>query len=596
MAAGPDNEEVLVKGTKNMAHKVADPCRNCGANLAPGTSFCTLCGTAVTNRAAAAAPTSVPLVGQPFTGHPPQGTVPGGDQPSQVDGVPGIIPVSLSTPEPLVAPQQVGGDARLGAAAALVPGGAGRRLAAMMIDGVVPGVLLAAAAVVYTLLLIAAPAGETVPGGLGTVAWVLTAASLLSMAYWVWVWIWEARAGKTPGNVMLGLRTTDMDGSRPGLLAIFLRYLIIAVASIVPVVGPVLVIVSNTWDSNGKWQGWHDKVANTLVFNIKAGRNPLETGGVAGRAAYTPAPVTTLSPVQSPLPGQGVTGLGAPGLGTPAQSGPGDGAHVQPPAHAPDEGPITSVPSFARATVVPSGPGAQPPAVQTSAVQTSAVQPTAVQPPAANGSAVQAPTQPQPAQAQPAQAQPAEPLTAQGLQYSEPVSFAPPPASSDSQVTDPLPGIRVTAPLPPQPDSPQASGQLGSQSDTRAFTDADQEAGETRIRPAAEKNRLRLTFDDGSQQDVESVALIGRNPAGYDGEMISRLITVRDTSMSVSKTHLHVRASTEGLWVTDRNSTNGSAITGSNGTTLKLSGNTPALAPTGARVHFGERSFVVGRA
>ncbi|WP_038467534.1 RDD family protein [Arthrobacter sp. PAMC 25486] len=583
-----------------MAHKVADPCRNCGADLAPGTSFCTLCGTAVPNRAAAPAPTSVPLVGQPFQGQVRENQVPGGTMPrhlpagtvpGQAHGgaVPGIIPVGLSTPGPLVAPQQVGGDARLAAAAALVPGGAGRRLAAKVIDGVVPGILLAVAVLVGAVLLKVTPAGEIVQDDLGKVLLALTAASLLSMAYGVWVWIWEARAGKTPGNVMLGLRTTSIDGSRPGLLAIFLRYLIIGVASIVPVVGPVLVIVSNTWDSNGKWQGWHDKVAKTLVFNVKAGRNPLETGGVAGRTAYTPAPVATLSPVQSPLPAQPAHGPGpgfAPGQGAPGHVAPGHAAQGQVPAQAQDDGPITSVPSFARATVGPVAPGIQAPAVPSPAVQD----------PALNRPAAQPPVQPHGAQP-PVQPRGAQPPTAQGMQYSEPVSFAPPPpAPSDSQVTDPLPGMRVTAPLPPEQGSPQDSRQAGSQADTRAYGDADAEAGETRIRPAANKDRLRLTFDDGRQQDIDSVALIGRNPAGYDGEMISRLITVRDTSMSVSKTHLHVRASTEGLWVTDRNSTNGSAISDSNGAKVKLSGSTPALASMGARVHFGERSFVVGRA
>ena len=59
------------------------------------------------------------------------------------------------------------------------------------------------------------------------------------------------------------------------------------------------------------------------------------------------------------------------------------------------------------------------------------------------------------------------------------------------------------------------------------------------------------------------MALIGRNRAGYDGEMNSRRITVRDTGMSVSKTHLHVRAGTS------------------------------TLGEVGTRVHFGQRSFTV---
>ena len=126
--------------------------------------------------------------------------------------------------------------------------------------------------------------------------------------------------------------------------------------------------------------------------------------------------------------------------------------------------------------------------------------------------------------------------------------------------------------------------------------DDDDAAGETRIRPVNVQLALRLTFDDGRSEDVSTVALIGRNPAGYDGEMISCLIRVHDSSRSVSKTHLHVRISTEGLWVTDRNSTNGSSLSSVRGGNTPLVGGTPMLAEIGSRVHFGDRSFVVNDA
>ncbi|MDD0857266.1 hypothetical protein NHF46_04645 [Arthrobacter alpinus] len=91
-----------------------------------------------------------------------------------------------------------------------------------------------------------------------------------------------------------------------------------------------------------------------------------------------------------------------------------------------------------------------------------------------------------------------------------------------------------------------------------------------------------MSFDDGRTEELGSTALIGRNPAGYDGEMISRLIPIQDSTRSVSKTHLHLSVSTEGLWVTDRHSTNGSAISTSNGAKTPLVGGTPpwlGLAP-----------------
>ena len=41
-------------------------------------------------------------------------------------------------------------------------------------------------------------------------------ASVLSLGYGIWLWLWEAKSGKTPGNLMVGLRTTNMDGEPAG--------------------------------------------------------------------------------------------------------------------------------------------------------------------------------------------------------------------------------------------------------------------------------------------------------------------------------------------------------------------------------------------
>ncbi|WP_207344445.1 RDD family protein [Arthrobacter sp. E3] len=295
-----------------MAQKVADPCRNCGAVLAHGAAFCTLCGTTVTNRAATPAGASVPL-GSPAPLGGPDGSAVGtsaGFAGGGADGhahqpfatsMPGIVPVGTSSNHPLVAPRQMGVDPRIAAATALVPGGAGRRLAAKLIDGILPAILVGVAAGIGASLIKVTQAGSYAQVDLTWLMILLSIASVLSLGYGIWLWLWEAKSGKTLGNLMLGLRTTNMEGHPAGVLAIFLRLLIIGVSSIVPTIGPLLVIISNTWDSNGKKQGWHDKVAHTLVFNVKTGRDPLETGGIAERANFVPAEVPTISEVRSPL-------------------------------------------------------------------------------------------------------------------------------------------------------------------------------------------------------------------------------------------------------------------------------------------------------
>ena len=111
---------------------------------------------------------------------------------------------------------------------------------------------------------------------------------IISLAYTAFLWWWEATSGKTLGNLLLKIRTTDMNGNLPGWKGTILRRLLLGVAGIVPVAGPLLVAASNEFDKNGKRQGWHDKVAETLVVDIKAGRDPLSTGGHDGPSTFAP--------------------------------------------------------------------------------------------------------------------------------------------------------------------------------------------------------------------------------------------------------------------------------------------------------------------
>ncbi|WP_425863554.1 RDD family protein [Arthrobacter sp. TWP1-1] len=446
--------------------------------------------------------------------------------------VPGIIAVGASANGPLVAPVQVGVDPRIAAATALVPGGAGRRLVAKIVDGILPSILIGIASLIGSLNVKVTQVGEFAQLNL---TWLLVAtsiASVLSLGYFIWLWLWEAKSGKTPGNIMLGLRTTNMEGLPAGLLAIFLRHLIVGVSSIVPTIGPILVLISNTWDANGKKQGWHDKVAHTLVFNVKTGRNPLETGGIAERADFVPANVPTISQVASPM----------------------------------------------------ASPLASPPARPVNG----AAQPGQFAPPAIQFHNQAAPSQNQPAFQNP-------PASAQIPPVQQANPFAPPSTPKPQIPVDQ--GPITSVPGAPGSARPNFASPATAQPNVAAAAVApDEDAGETRVRPLTQNQALRLTFDDGRTEDVSGLALIGRNPAGYDGEMISRLISIQDSSRSVSKTHLHLRVSGEGLWVTDRNSTNGSGITHSAGNMDPLPGGKPALAELGSTVHFGDRYFVVGRA
>lgn len=389
----------------------------------------------------------------------------------------------------------------------LVNAAAGKRLVAGLLD-IVPVVLAWMVFYAVNLSTLTSSAYLTTSdliSGMATSSMLLT---VFVLAYAIAVWGWEAHTGKTPGNLALGLRTSDEDGFAPGWGKVFIRRLLVGLAGIVPVAGPVIMLLSNLWDPNHQRQGWHDKAARTLVVDVNQGRNPITTGGLFGPSAFAPG---------------GTTEPGQPGHPEYSQA-----AHRWP-ALAPElaEGPITAIP----------GREATPAA---------------------------APAPPQPA----------------------PTTQAPP--SSPAPAASAAPS--AAAPASTRAPAPTQSADVAQ---------AEDEAGHTQLRtgaavPAASGARLR--FDDGQVLVLDSTALVGRNPAARDGEDVAELFNYADMGRSVSKTHLHLAADSSGVWVTDRNSTNGSGIAGTDGSRRPLVPGQSQHAGHGETVYFGDRYFTVGPA
>ncbi|MFC7402985.1 RDD family protein [Citricoccus sp. GCM10030269] len=411
----------------------------------------------------------------------------------------------------------------------LVNAPAGKRLAAWLIDQIIPVAVVAIASGV-TLPPVLESTGSAQQEALASYSMAMLVAGVVCLAYTVWLWGWQASAGKTPGNLVLGLRVTSEEGTPAGWGTIFLRWVIIAVSGLVPVIGPVLMLLSNIWDTNHQRQGWHDKVARTLVVDVNAGRNPLTTGGLYGPSTFAPG---ALEPGD---PGHPETGVSVP----PASRWPAFNPAVA-------AGPITAVPGTEG--------GAR-------------------------------------------QDQPAQPSSG-----AVPSAPAAPPAVAPA--TPPAPAA------PPVVGEPSTSGAGHSSSGysenqvvlvggAAEAADPDQEMGSTQLRsqvaePAAIKH-VKLKFDDGQSHELTGSALVGRNPAPTAGESVDLLIPFADMGRSVSKTHLHLTVDAAGVWVTDRNSTNGSGVTPRGGERQRLEPGQPVLAPAGATVHFGDRSFTVSAA
>lgn len=80
---------------------------------------------------------------------------------------------------------------------------------------------------------------------------------LFSIAYYVGFWTWR---GQTPGMMLLGLRVArESDGNPPGLARSILRYVGYLISGFVLFIGFIWI----AFDS--RKQGWHDKIAGTVV-------------------------------------------------------------------------------------------------------------------------------------------------------------------------------------------------------------------------------------------------------------------------------------------------------------------------------------------
>ncbi|WP_139006586.1 RDD family protein [Arthrobacter crystallopoietes] len=436
----------------------------------------------------------------------------------------------------------------------LVSASAGKRVGAWLIDKLPPAVLVGIGYGVGMAGLLGA-AGSSTEEAVASAATALFLwlgiTSLLALAYGIWKWGWEARTGKTPGNVLLGLRTSNEDGNAPGWAAIFVRGLIIAVGGLVPVIGAVIVVISNHWDANHQRQGWHDKVAKTLALDVNAGRDPLTTGGLYGHSTFTPsggpAGVAQASYAGATSAGAASGAHGAGLMGEPTRNGGIPGSELSPQWPPFDDnaarsgGIISGIPGFSGTTGV-STPADNAPAGDTG-----------------DPSAAPADTS-----AAPVTAAPAAPNVSENV----PEGSAPTPAPP-SHVDDEFAYTRVRD-AAPAPAPAAGSGQ----------------------EPAG----INIRFDDGREVAIGSSALIGRNPAAAAGEEVDVLIDFADLDRSVSKTHLELRVEGGTVWVNDRNSTNGTAVTGSDGVRQQLVPGAPVAAKSGATVEFGDRSFVIGQA
>jgi uncharacterized RDD family membrane protein YckC len=100
----------------------------------------------------------------------------------------------------------------------------------------------------------------------GNIAWPVFLGVFPSIFYWLYYWLFTGLRGQTPGKMVLGIKVVRANGEKVGLGWAALREI---PGKIISLVGLFLGFIWIAWDK--KKQGWHDKIADTIVIRAKPG-------------------------------------------------------------------------------------------------------------------------------------------------------------------------------------------------------------------------------------------------------------------------------------------------------------------------------------
>ncbi|MEJ6543857.1 RDD family protein [Brachybacterium paraconglomeratum] len=558
-----------------------------------------------------------PPMNQPATSPPGQGAgMPGG--PGASASGPSAAPGTAPGAAPEGAPAAASFEPPLDGCAPATPV---KRFLAALIDTVIATLVTVPFLIGFILIITSQSASTTsmILIGVGT--------ALPAAYHLVMIWLVGAK-GFTLGKLILGLRVTRLsEGGALGFVRALGRWAVYALF-------PLLMALSIFFDPRKLLRGFHDRAIDSVVADIKAGRNPLQPRPDdferAGAEHYLGAPSVAVSTHENLLsepgaawrgqgasPVQPVDGAQGPAQGAPSPYAPGgsaasaaeapaaswgspspapqqpasDGGWAPPPVE-----PIPSAPSQS-SWDQPSASGQSSWDQASAPAQPSWGEPSAPEQPQSwdQGGYAPAPQWGSPAPA-PEPAPAPSPAPAPGAVDSSPAAWGPPPAASADQAPA-APGQDAAAHGGDAPSdvTGDAWGDDGVDEATRMSVPEDLgDLEATRISPAQlpPVKKVRLTTDDGAERIVEKAVVVGRNPSSPSGEV---LFVMKDDTRSVSKIHLRIDGTGEELLVTDLGSTNGSTILRVDGSRENLVPETPTVLPAGARLTLGDRTLSVER-
>ena len=366
--------------------------------------------------------------------------------------------------------------------------------------------------------------------------------AVLVFAWICFVAIRLVHTGATPLMSLTGVRWVRVDtgapagGAGPGklLLQAFIGTLTFGVGSI--------IICFASMDHMNRT--WFDRALGIVPINTNAGRDTYKTPVI-------PQSQAPLQPVVSPWNATASAAAFLP--------------------------PVPSVPS------VPFAPSA-PPSMPLSA------------PPAVPLSAPPAPPAPEPeATHVPWASAASDPVPTPPTQFSAPAATAPssdyigstPWSNSDSDASEGEPAA-TEQPLSFSPHSSSYSTNAQASDSSLSQDDADD-----RTQLGVRYDTARVTFDTGVTYPFGGTIVLGRNPLAPASHPTASPVPVDDPQRSVSKTHVALTATREGVLVEDLHSTGGTVVVRADGEETPVLPGAPVQARAGDTVRYGQRSVVI---
>jgi len=171
-----------------------------------------------------------------------------------------------------------------------------------------------------------------------------------------------------------------------------------------------------------------------------------------------------------------------------------------------------------------------------------------------------------------------------------PAPAGPPPISPPAWSPSGAPNPAPSAAPAPAPVAAGGNAPVGGRGEAARTV---QQARPAAVATAAQGAGLALRADSGELLDIGPFCLLGREPAPRDGDPPAVLVPFQDAKLSVSKTHLAYGVDEYGLWVVDRNSTNGTSIIDPFGRRVPCPPEAREYVAVGAQVQIGQRRLTV---